>query len=413
MSESTVKAFEDDFNPVEAGRGSKQSDLRAYNERLVLSLLRHRSGLTKAEIARVTGLSAQAVSVIIRRLEDDGLLERGKLVRGRIGQPSTPMTLKADGALSIGVKIGRRSLEMVLIDFIGRVRSVLQKTHPWPMPDATLSFIRDGVERVTRTLSAAEKNRIAGLGIASPFELWLWEEDVGAPNGAMQDWKRADLVKTLDREFPFPLYLHNDATAACGAEFIFGQGHIFKTYLYLFIGFFIGGGVVLNGSLFSGTTGSAGAIGPFPITRANGTKLQLLDVASAFSLEARIRAAGLDPTPLWTQADDWDLFPHFVDEWINDIAPYLAEAIVGACSIIDFPAVIIDGGFPATIRQKIINKTQNELDRLNTKGIVQPLIREGTVGAQARSIGGACLPFFDKFILSSTQFNFDQASIAS
>ena len=60
MSESTVKAFEDDFNPVEAGRGSKQSDLRAYNERLFLSLLRHRSGLTKAEIARVTGQIGRA-----------------------------------------------------------------------------------------------------------------------------------------------------------------------------------------------------------------------------------------------------------------------------------------------------------------------------------------------------------------
>jgi predicted NBD/HSP70 family sugar kinase len=412
VSLSTVKAPEDNGSPVQAGRGSKQSDLRAHNERLVLSLLRRRSGLTKAEIARVTGLSAQAVSVIIRRLEDDGLLERGKLVRGRIGQPSTPMTLKADGAFSIGVKIGRRSLEMVLIDFVGRVRSVLQKAHPWPMPEPTLSFIREGVEQLTETLSAEERNRIAGLGIASPFELWLWEDDVGAPPGAMQDWRTTDLVKALDHEFPFPVYLQNDATAACGAEFVFGQGQTFKTYLYLFIGFFIGGGLVINGSLFSGSTGSAGAIGPFPITRANGAKSQLLDVASTFSLEARIRAAGLDPTPLWTQADDWNLFPRFVDGWIDEIAPYLAEAIIGACSIIDFPAVIIDGGFPATIRQKIVDKTQIELDRSNTNGIVQPLICAGTVGAQARSIGGACLPFFDKFILSSSQFNFDQASIA-
>jgi len=249
---------------VAAGRGSKQSDIRAHNERLVLSLLRRRSGLTKADIARLTGLSAQAVSVIMRKLEEDGLLGRGSIVRGRIGQPSTPMALKAEGAFSIGVKIGRRSIEMVLIDFVGNLREVIRETYRWPMPAQVIRFIRDGVSTITEKLSASEKTRIAGLGIASPFELWLWEEGVGAPRGAMDAWRTADLVKELEDHIPFPIYLQNDATAACGAEFVFGRGQDFQSYLYLFIGFFIGGGVVLNGSLLSGTTGNAGAIGSFP-----------------------------------------------------------------------------------------------------------------------------------------------------
>ncbi len=66
-------------------RGSNQSGMRAYNERLVLSLIRRSGPTSKAEIARLTGLSAQTVSVIMRALEADGLLKKGARVRGRVG----------------------------------------------------------------------------------------------------------------------------------------------------------------------------------------------------------------------------------------------------------------------------------------------------------------------------------------
>lgn len=409
MTLATDGADEQSFRTVASGRGSKQSDIRAHNERLVLSLLRRRSGLTKADIARLTGLSAQAVSVIMRKLEDDGLLGRGSIVRGRIGQPSTPMALKPDGAFSIGVKIGRRSVEMVLIDFVGTVHDVIRETYRWPMPAAVTRFIKEGVATITNKFTDREKSRITGVGIASPFELWLWEEGIGAPQGAMDEWRTTDLLKDLQDHIPFPLYLQNDATSACGAEFVFGRGQEFQSYLYLFIGFFIGGGVVLNGSLLSGTTGNAGAIGSFPLRGQNGHIHQLIDVASASTLETHLQRNNLDPSPLWNLAEGWSVFPEAVDQWINTITPPIAEAIVGACSIIDFPAVIIDGGFPPDIRKRIVEKTNSEIDLLNTKGIVRPKIIEGVVGAQARAIGGACLPYFDKYILTSTQFAIELA----
>ena len=60
--------------------------MRLYNERLVLSLIRRYGSLPKAEIARVTGLSAQTASVIVKQLEADGLLLRQRPQRGRIGR---------------------------------------------------------------------------------------------------------------------------------------------------------------------------------------------------------------------------------------------------------------------------------------------------------------------------------------
>ena len=79
-------------------RGTNQSGMRDHNERLVLSLVRQHGALAKTDIARITGLSAQTVSVIMRALEQDGLLLRGEPVRGKIGQPSGPRLLDADGA---------------------------------------------------------------------------------------------------------------------------------------------------------------------------------------------------------------------------------------------------------------------------------------------------------------------------
>ncbi|MFN6005862.1 MAG: MarR family transcriptional regulator, partial [Paracoccaceae bacterium] len=83
-------------------RGTNQSGMRDHNERLVLSLVRQQGALAKSDIARMTGLSAQTVSVIMRGLEEEGLLERGEPVRGKVGQPSIPMSLAAEGAFFFG-----------------------------------------------------------------------------------------------------------------------------------------------------------------------------------------------------------------------------------------------------------------------------------------------------------------------
>src|SRR5690242_6327552 len=84
--------------------GANQIRVRAYNERLVLSLVRPYGALSKADIARRSGLSAQNVSVIMRALEKEGLLSRGEPIRGRVGQPSIPMRLNPDAVYSFGVK---------------------------------------------------------------------------------------------------------------------------------------------------------------------------------------------------------------------------------------------------------------------------------------------------------------------
>lgn len=387
-------------------RGSNQTGVRAYNERLVLALVRRHGSLARAEIARLTGLSAQTVSVIIRALETDGLIAQGERVRGRVGQPSMPMRLAADGVFSFGLKIGRRSAEIILMDFLGAIREKRQITYRWPVPDAIRRFAFDSIAAFTATLDTDKRERIAGLGIALPFEMWNWVEEVGAPASDMNAWLDADLVRDFGAAFRFPVFLQNDGTSACGAELTFGRGPEFADFVYFFIGSFIGGGVVLNNTLYPGRTGNAGALGSMPMRMRAGTDrhdtMQLIDTASLFVLERMVQEAGISSDDLWLSPENWHNFGAPLDEWIALAARGLAHAAVAAGSVIDFPAAIIDGWLPENVRRRIVEATRIELSRLDLQGLNAPEIVEGKVGVHAKAMGAACLPLSNRYLFDQS-----------
>jgi len=248
-------------------------------------------------------------------------------------------------------------------------------------------------------LRADLRNRIAGLGIATPFELWNWTEQADAPRDQMDLWRGCDLRAELAGICDMPVYLQNDATAACAAELVFGKHPGLNDFLYLYIGTFVGGGVVLNGSIYSGRTGNAGALGPLPVAGPDGKMVQLLDRASIMLLERMLKAAGRDPSPLWNSPDHWQGFEDLADAWIDIVARGLAQAIVSAAAIIDFEHVIIDGGLPAEVREKIVAATRAEVGHYDLRGLEVPTILPGTVGHLARALGAASLPLFDKYLI--------------
>ncbi|MBP2235784.1 putative NBD/HSP70 family sugar kinase [Sinorhizobium kostiense] len=386
---------------IDPSGGANQTRVRAYNERLVMSLVRRHGHLSKADIARRSGLSAQTVSVIMRSLESDGLLVRGAPVRGRVGQPSIPMRLNPDAVYSFGVKIGRRSADLVLMDFVGSIRLHLHQIHTYPLPNDLVSFIVEGIDKLERQLEPEARKRIAGVGIATPFELWNWAEEVGAPREEMDKWRNFDLQAAVAARTPYPVFIQNDGTSACGAELAFGVGASYPDFVYFYIGSFIGGGVVINSALFSGRTGTAGAVGPLPVSGKDGKTTQLLKIASVFMLEKLLRERGIDPRPLWYSADDWIDFGEPLEIWIQDSAAALAQAVVSAASIIDFSAAVIDGGFPPWVKTRLLAATRKALTALDLQGVSVPDLVEGAVGSHARAIGGASLPLFSRYLLDT------------
>jgi len=388
-------------DPRNPASGVNQARVRDHNERLVLSLIQRHGGLPGSDIARRSGLSPQTVSVILRGLERDGFVVKGEPQRGRVGKPSVPMTLAPDGVLSIGRKIGRRSAELALMDFLGQVRSARQVTYVLPLPDTVFGFLREGLTAFSALLSAVQRRRILGIGIAAPFELWNWHDSLGARQEDMAVWRDLSFAAKIAEFSDLPVHLENDATAACRAEHVFGLGQTLGDFGYFFVGSFVGGGIVLNRSVYQGQGGNGGAFGSLPLTAPGGGRKQLIDMASIYLLEARLRDLGHDPDRLWHMPQDWSGFDAALTEWITDSARALAQAIVAVEAVIDFTDFVIDGAVPDDVRERLVNQVRNFVAREDLRGLTQPQVHSGTVGVNARAIGAAAVPIYAQFLLNS------------
>ncbi len=390
----------DPLNRPQSGmRGSSQTGVRLYNERLVLSLVRTHGNLPKAEIARLTGLSPQTVSVIVRQLEAEGLLLKGVSLRGKVGQPLQPFSLNPTGAYSIGLKIGRRSCNLICLDFLGNTCARYDEVYGYPTPSVVIRIAREGLRHIETELGPEKAARICGIGIASPFELWNWAQETGAPPQAMASWHGINIATEVAALTTWPVEFCNDATAACAAELFMGRGRKLRDFICFYVGFFVGGGVVLNGNLFPGRSGYAGAVGPMPVPTVNGTE-QLIRHASLYVLEKMLAAAGKDPLILTRQTENWDNIGSILDVWIDQTASSLAHAALSAAAILDFEAVIIDGSMPSDVRRKLVDKTVEHFAKQDSRGIAPLAIVEGVLGSDARALGAASLPIIANFMIN-------------
>ena len=381
--------------------GLSQKGVRNHNERLLLTLLQRHGDLPGSDLAKLSGLSAPTVSAILKRLENEGLLTRGEPQRGKVGKPSVPMRLAPDGVLSIGVKIGRRSSDLVLMDITGQVRVQRQTTYDSPEPKQVFAFLADGVSKIIADLPDALAKRICGIGVAAPFEMWNWQNLLDARADHFADWKQINIAEQIAKFTQLPVAVVNDATAACRAEHVYGQGKSYRDYAYFFVGAFVGGGIVLNHSVFEGRQGNAGALGSLRSVGPHGESTQLIDMASIHLLEKRLHEVDLDPSIIWRQPQDWSGIARYVEPWLGQTAQELARASLSTCAVVDFEAVLIDGAFPADIRTELAKRVRRYILHQDTRGLIPPVIAAGTIGGNARALGAASGPIFSQYLLNT------------
>jgi predicted NBD/HSP70 family sugar kinase len=384
--------------PVLRPRGSNHVGMRQFNERVVLHAIRLNGSLPKAEIARLTGLTAQTIGLITTRLEDDGLLIRHEPLRGRIGQPSVPMALNPDGAFSVGIKIGRRSADLLLVDFTGAVRR--RESMPYTFPDAQtlLPAIKNHMAALQDGLGALA-SRLVGVGLAAPFNLGGWHKMLGLPATVSDEWNHIDLSAQVQSFTDAPVSFARDTAAACVAELVAGRGRDLKSFLYLFVDTFVGGGLVINSHLHNGVHGNAGAVASLPLGMSSGKGMpeQLLAHASLWELEQRFKEHGLDPTAAYDGRAMDAPFEVFTSAWIASASLALAQCVVSGTAFLDIDAVVIDGSFTRAMLARLIEHTQAALATYDWEGLWPATLVAGSIGSDARALGGALLPLHENF----------------
>jgi predicted NBD/HSP70 family sugar kinase len=376
--------------------GSNHVGMRQFNERIVLQAIRLHGALPKADVARLTRLSTQTASVIINGLLKDGLVVKQERVRGRIGQPSVPIALNPDGAFCVGIKVGRRSLDVLAMDFVGRVRYRDVLEYAYPDPKAIFPNIERELARIKAELTGHVK-RIVGVGVAAPLWLGGWREFLGAPVRVMEQWDGIDIVGRIQAMTRLPVEFAKDTTAACAAELLFGQGRSLRNFLYLFIGTFIGGGLVVDGRLHSGPRGNAGAVGSLPMRNRSGHALQLLHKASGFVLEELLKNHKI---PAAAAHDERSMSPkawRYTQRWLDEACPALAMTIGSAAALLDVDAVIIDGSMDRRLIGELVERADAALNGYDWEGVSRPPLLPGSIGADARAMGAAILPLYAHF----------------
>jgi predicted NBD/HSP70 family sugar kinase len=393
-----------------AVRGSNHAGMREFNERIILQAVRQNGALPKADLARLTQLSTQTVAIIVDRLIDEGLLMKHARIRGKIGQPSVPIALNPDGALSVGIQVGRRSLEMLVCDFVGNTRSTWKYLYDYPDPQIVLHKIKIGLIVLEREFGTQWK-QVVGIGLTAPLSLHQWAELLAKPSNdaaqaanhaaeqALAQWQHINLQQAIQSLTPLPVEFAKDTTAACVAELLQGHGRHTRSFLYVFVGTFVGGGLVMSGHIVNGQRGNAGAIGSLPmgLAGAGHKPKQLLEIASGWQLEQALIAAGLEPLLVHQDAMMEQQYEKYTQPWLAKAADALAMTAASAVAFNDLDAVVIDGSLSQSLLAALITQTQATMSQYHFEGLNPPAVLCGEVGSQARAKGGAWLPLHAQF----------------
>ena len=379
-------------------RGGESTGLRAYNGRLMIATIRQAGALSKAEIARATGLSGQAATVIVNSLLADGLLVEREKVRGRIGKPFTPVALNPEGAFSLGVKIGRRSLEALLVDFSGAVAASRTVFYPAPLPAQTMDLAKETALELVGSLDRRFRSRIVGCGVAMPWMMYEWSDVLGLERKTIAAWREIDVAAEIESATGLSVSLYNDATAACAAEMIAGDRIGRSSALYIYLGTFVGGGVVINGRLYRGSQFNAGALGSMPMDgiEGSGRPHQLIHRASVIDLERALAASGFDMSDKLC-AHAGSVPDAIFSAWLQRAVAALARAVVSAMSVVDFEEVVIDGLLRPDWRRRVVEGVSDAYARFDCTGLMPIEIATGSIGPQARVLGAALLPLIGRF----------------
>ena len=385
----------DVFEPM--ARGFAQAGVRLANERAVLTLIAMHPGSSNAELARLSGLGPQTTSRIVVELEARGLVMRGQVLRGRRGQPATPLFLNPQGACTIGIEIGWRHFEVLLYEMSGKTLARGRPPDFWADPPPLLGDALAEVATMLAGMTEAQRGCLAGIGVASPTRIELNIARLGAPDEQRALWAGLDIAARIARDTGLEVEWINDGSAACWSELIAQPMPRPASFAYFQVGTFIGAGIVMDGSLWEGPSGNAANLGAIVVADAQGRATYVHLEASLLALEGRLRARGMELPQGSALTWDWDKLEPVVGEWLDAAGSALAKAVVSTQAVAEMDRAIIDGTMPRPIVKRLVERVEHHLAHLPPLTVEGPKVGMGHLGESAAATGAAQIVLFRRF----------------
>ena len=249
------------MSPV--GSGSLES-LRERNRRELLDALRRRGSASRADLARLTGLSRSTVSTLVSELQASGLVvDREPAADARApqqGRPPTLLTLDRSAGLVLGIDFGHEQVHVAIADLS---RTILaERTHALDVDNSAAGALDVAVQLADEVIAAAniDADRIlgAGVGLSGPIDMGRGTVHTGK---ILPGWAGVRPADELAARLGLRVHLDNDANLGALAEVTLGAGIGARDAMYLMVSGGVGAGLILGGELYRGSGGTAGELG--------------------------------------------------------------------------------------------------------------------------------------------------------
>jgi glucokinase len=329
--------------------------MREWNSRDLLQLVRRHMPCSRADLVRISGLTAPTVSAAIEVLQRRGLVRFAGSGSPKGGRPPQILEFNARYGYVLGADIGGSGIRLALADLSGKIIGRLQQAiSSKGTPDEVITVTSTGVQHLLDEHDISRQKVLQFVAGAPGITNVRSGCVLSAPN--LHGWHDVPLAEGLHRQTGIPTSIENDVNLGAIGEGRCGVAAGRENFVFIAIGSGVGAGIVINGNLLHGANWSAGEVGYMQVP---GLPSQALAVNRLGALESCIGGEGiknawlacangnrneaqrLRPTEIFHLAANGNPNAQRV---LKATSEHLANAIVNISLVLDTPLIVLGGG---------------------------------------------------------------------
>ncbi len=368
--------------------GANAERARSHNRQMVLDRVRQAGRIGRAEIARGSGLSTQAVSNIISNLMSDGLIsEQGRKATTR-GQPPVQYGLNRLGGFAVGIEIRPDAIFAAILDLCGTpVASFRRSLKTRTLNGVTKAVVAANAAIIEKAGVPASKVLGAGIVMPGPFG----RTGLSGTESEFSIFHDVSPAAWFSEALGLSVVVENDANAAAVAERVAGVASELDTFAFLYFGNGLGLGLMQSGRLVTGAFGNAGEIGHIPVV-VDGQSAPLETALSRLSVQKHLAREGREIESSDELAQIFTARDLALMAWLEAAAEPLSNAITIIENMFDPDAVILGGAMPDAIFDHLIGSvTLAERSVSNRPNRLTGRLLRGASGRMTGTLGAGSL----------------------
>ena len=344
-------------------KGANLEIAKSLNRRVAFEAIYRHGPISRTEVANETRLTPQTVSNIVAELSPYGLITEKSLHTGRKGKPAREYAIDKDGVLIIGLHIDQHEIVGCLTNIVGEI----QREHRTELQNQEPGYVQTRAETVIDALLEGDeklRRRLLGVGVAMPG---VFDNGVFLSGNAltMKDWKGYPLANSLSKRIGLPVFVENDGTTAAIGEGLFGAAKHVQSFIYVYFGLGLGGGLLINGSVYSGANNRSAEFGHIIVVPGGracpcGNLGCLERYVSLFSAYQAIKHTDIE----YTSVNRQEVLDAFLDEdpalmeWRDEAAMHLSTGVNILENIFDPERVFLGGTLPEPLLRSLVSETE-------------------------------------------------------